>query len=223
MLKDELQHLALKQKTLRRCANKFRADTQPSCDTLPANPPGSNGLCKAAEGNGSVRPWLADVPFDILKSGGSERRPLKAGTAMKSAQSPSSWPVQRLQSSRTVSNHSGPTNFTSIWLALGLAIVFALSLPCSGAVLLDDDWDDGDRTDTNLPEESAWYANNTGTPATPTLSVAVGSLTGNVRMFETNTSSRLWITHFTPAGSPVELGLKDLLKITLVFTPSNAA
>jgi hypothetical protein len=114
-------------------------------------------------------------------------------------------------------------NLYSLWLGLGLATAFALSLPCSGAVLLDDDWDDGDRTDTNLPEESAWYANNTGTPATPTLSAAAGSLTGNVKMFETNTSSRLWITHFTPAGSPVELGLKDLLKVTLVFTPSNVA
>ena len=126
---------------------------------------------------------------------------------------------------QTLSDHRRSPNFQShsFWLGLSLAIIFALASTGSGAVLLDDDWDDGDRTDTNLPEESAWFANSTGSPATPTLSVAAGSLTGNVRMFETNTSSRLWITHYTPSGSPVELGLKDRLKITLVFTPSNVA
>jgi hypothetical protein len=46
-------------------------------------------------------------------------------------------------------------------------------------------------------------------------------LTGNVLMFGTNAGSRLWITHFTPAGSPITLGLGDMLRITLVFTPNN--
>jgi hypothetical protein len=104
-------------------------------------------------------------------------------------------------------------------LPVTLAILAALGLPGTAQVLLDDDWDDGDRTDTNLPEESAWFANNAA--GSPTLSAAVGALIGNVLMFETNTSSRLWITHFTPAGSPTELGLGDMLKITLVLTASN--
>jgi hypothetical protein len=87
------------------------------------------------------------------------------------------------------------------------------------AILLEDDWDDGDRTDTNLPEESAWYASNAG--STPTLSALAGALIGSVRIFETNAGSRLWITHFTPAGAPVELGFGDTLKIVTVFTAQN--
>jgi hypothetical protein len=104
--------------------------------------------------------------------------------------------------------------------ALALA---ALSAAVSGfaQVLLDDTWTDGDRTDTNLPEESAWYANTVGIPGTPTLSASLGALTGNVRMFDTNTSSRLWITHFAPAGPPTELALGETFRLTLVFTVSN--
>lgn len=90
-------------------------------------------------------------------------------------------------------------------------------LSTHAAVLLDEDWDDGDRTDTNLPEESAWFASSV-LATTPTLSTSVGSLTGNVLMFETNGSSRLWITHFTPAGTPAELAMGDTLKVTLLFT-----
>jgi len=99
-----------------------------------------------------------------------------------------------------------------------LLLVFGLALSSQAAVLLDDRWDDGDRTDTNLPEESAWYASVvTGTPS---LSVVTGALTGNVRIGD-NVSSRLWITHFTPAGSPAELGIGDTLKVTLDFIPRN--
>ena len=98
-------------------------------------------------------------------------------------------------------------------------LVVGLINPAHGAVLLDEDWDDGDRTDTNLPDESAWFANSVG--GTPTLTAAAGTLVGNVLMFETNTSSRLWITHFTPTGSPVELALGETLKATLTFSASN--
>jgi hypothetical protein len=40
-----------------------------------------------------------------------------------------------------------------------LFLVIAMGLPGApawSAVLLDDNWADADRTDTNLPEESAW-------------------------------------------------------------------
>jgi len=102
-----------------------------------------------------------------------------------------------------------------------ISLTFWLPMSGSAAVLVDDSWSDGTRVDTTLPEESAWFASATGTPAVPTLSAAAGSLTGNVRMFETNLASRLWITHFAPPGSPVILGLGDVLKLTLVFTPNN--
>lgn len=100
-----------------------------------------------------------------------------------------------------------------------LAITSMLAASASAAVLVEDSWADGTREDTNLPEESAWFASNAAT--TPTLSASPGSLLGNVLMFATNAGSRLWITHFTPAGSPVTLGTGDTLKVTLVFTPSN--
>jgi len=103
-----------------------------------------------------------------------------------------------------------------------LAAIFTsclLAHDSRSAVLVDDDWDDGDRTETNLPDESAWYASSAIT--TPTLSSAIGTLTGNVRMFETNTGSRLWISHFTPAGAPVELALGETLKITATFSAAN--
>jgi hypothetical protein len=40
-------------------------------------------------------------------------------------------------------------------------------------------------------------------------------------MFGTNVGSRLWITHFTPAGSPMTLGLGETLKVTLNFRAHN--
>jgi hypothetical protein len=101
------------------------------------------------------------------------------------------------------------------------ATVLIVSLVTSpGAVFLDEDWDDGDRTDTNLPEESAWFGSTAANAAT--LEASPGGLTGNVRMFETNTSSRLWLTHFTPAGTPAELiEVGDTFRATLVFSASN--
>jgi len=97
----------------------------------------------------------------------------------------------------------------------------SLTASAGAAVLLDDDWRDGDRTETNLPEESAWYASNAA--GTPTLSAVTGALIGSVRLFETNAGSRLWITHFTPAGAPVVLGVGETLKITAVFSVNNVA
>src|SRR6185503_5187527 len=72
-----------------------------------------------------------------------------------------------------------------------------------------------------LPEEAAWYGSTAAGGAT--LSAVPGALNGLVRVFETNTSSRLWITHFTPAGIPAELSLGDTLKASLVFTATNIA
>jgi hypothetical protein len=99
------------------------------------------------------------------------------------------------------------------------SLMIGLTLAAPAAVLLDDDWDDADRTDTNLPEEAAWYGSTAF--SVPTLGAEAGALRGNVLMLETNTSSRLWITHFTPSGSPTELAIGDTLKATLVFIPSN--
>jgi len=115
---------------------------------------------------------------------------------------------------------------TPLRLSFVLSSLFLLAATGSAQMMiLDDTWSDGDRTDTALPDESAWFASSFAN--TPTLSAAPGLLTGHVRMFETNTSSRLWITHFTPAGAPVELADGETLKVSLDFralgvTTSNA-
>lgn len=102
------------------------------------------------------------------------------------------------------------------------AFIIGIALTSPGAVFIDDDFDDGDRTDTNLPDESAWYGSTAAN--TSTLSAAPGSLTGHVRIFETNTSSRLWLTHFTPPAAPAELlNVGDTFKATLVFSATNIA
>jgi hypothetical protein len=102
------------------------------------------------------------------------------------------------------------------------ALLLLFGLPLTGwtATLLDDDWDDGDRTDTNLPEESAWFGSVAA--GTATLSAAPNALTANVRVGD-NLSSRLWITHFTPAGSPVDLAPGETLKLTLDFVPRGVS
>jgi hypothetical protein len=115
---------------------------------------------------------------------------------------------------------------TTLRLSFILSSMLLMAANGSGQVmLLDDTWMDGDRTDTALPDESAWFASSVAN--TPTLSAAPGLLTGDVRMFETNTSSRLWLTHFTPAGAPVELVDGETFKVSLDFralgvTTSNA-
>jgi hypothetical protein len=98
------------------------------------------------------------------------------------------------------------------------ALLVIVSITGRSAVLLDDTWADGDRTDTNLPEEAAWFGSLAG--GNPSLAVASNALTGNVRVAD-NVNSRLWITHFTPAGSPVELAVGDTLKLSLDFIPRN--
>src|SRR5688572_15384301 len=104
------------------------------------------------------------------------------------------------------------------FLLFGLVITLIFVSAAHADVLLDDDWDDGDRTDTNLPEEAAWFASSQA--GTPTITSEPGVLIGNV-LASGVSGSRLWITHFTPAGTPAELGIGDTLRITLEFSASN--
>ena len=85
--------------------------------------------------------------------------------------------------------------------------------PGSAAVLLDDNWADGSRNEQNLPGQSAWYASTASS-----LTASPGSMLGIG-----TTSSRLWLTYFTLVGSPVSLGIGDVLKATMTFTPTNVA
>jgi hypothetical protein len=88
--------------------------------------------------------------------------------------------------------------------------------PLGGTLLLDDTWADSNRTNQNLPTESAWFAANSGTL---TAAPDGGSMIGTVAP----TSASQWQTYFTPPENPVILNVGDMIKLTMVFTPSNVA
>ncbi len=87
-----------------------------------------------------------------------------------------------------------------------LAALFAHVLSGHATVLLDDTWLDGTRTETNLPEESAWFASTASS-----LAAATNLMTGTIP----TTSSRHWWTYFTSSGnSPATLNIGETLRVT---------
>src|SRR5947207_638639 len=107
--------------------------------------------------------------------------------------------------------------------------IVGLALSSHAAVVVNDTWQDGTRTDPTAANgysengtdtdldgdlESAWYNAN------GTLTVSTGHLVGT--MPANGTSSASWTTYFTPEASPVTLaGAGDAIKVTWVFTPSG--
>jgi hypothetical protein len=74
---------------------------------------------------------------------------------------------------------------------------------------------DGTRTDSNLPEESAWFA-STASSLTATTNLMTGT--------NPATSSRHWWTYFTSNGNnPAMLNVGETLHVTLEFVPSGVA
>lgn len=93
--------------------------------------------------------------------------------------------------------------------ALTIALLGA-RLQAYPIVLLDDTWADGDRTETNLPGESATYVHlATGG--------AINVTTGNLAITQPGSSQRLW-TYFTASG-PVSLNVGETLIATIRFVP----
>ena len=96
----------------------------------------------------------------------------------------------------------------------GLVALFGLALPGHAAVLLDDTWANGTRTNQNLPTKSAWYA-STGralTAATNSMTLSVGD------------TSVMAITYFTTNDtSPVQLSIGDTLRATFGLTLNGVA
>jgi hypothetical protein len=95
----------------------------------------------------------------------------------------------------------------SCWLTLHLA-------PARAGVIVDDTWADGTRTNTALPNETAWFASS----ANSLTNYAPGSMTGISDL----TASRTWLTYFT-TNPAVDLAVGETLKVTLVFIPTNVA
>jgi hypothetical protein len=95
-------------------------------------------------------------------------------------------------------------------LTLTLAALAATTLAASApaaTILLNDTWTDGQRTQTNLPNESAVFVS-----AAASTSVAAGSLS-----YTQSTGSQRLITYFAGAGSPVSVPVGQALKATVSF------
>jgi hypothetical protein len=101
----------------------------------------------------------------------------------------------------------------------GLAWVFAALLvaacPARSAILLDDTWADGNRTNTALPADAAWWSSSTLGGAGDLTSLP-GSMSGSVP----RSSAVLWISYFTTNGAaPVSLvHIGDTLTLTFKFS-----
>jgi hypothetical protein len=99
-------------------------------------------------------------------------------------------------------------------IILVFAVTLGLTLPGHAAVLLDDTWADGTRTEQKLPAKSAWYASKG-----PLLTATANSMTLSV-----STSSVMAVTYFTTnATSPVQLKVGDTLTARFTLTLGKVA
>ena len=88
--------------------------------------------------------------------------------------------------------------------------------PSPLGLVVDDTWEDGDRSNTPVTtSNSVWYASTAAS-----LTATVGTMTGT----PVPDSSRLWVGYFTnpdpPSGTPIDLDVGRTLKTTLKFTPT---
>ncbi len=95
-----------------------------------------------------------------------------------------------------------------------LAVLVGLASPGSAAVLFDDTWADGTRTNQNLPVKSAWYA-STGESLTATT---------NSMTLALEDRAVLAMTFFTSnATSPVQLKVGDTLTASFTLVLDGVA
>jgi hypothetical protein len=100
----------------------------------------------------------------------------------------------------------------SLYKHVFLVTLIALGSFCPAQILLNDTFADGNRTNTDLPNESGFWASSAGDVATNPGSVALTM----------GTSSRRMHTYFAPAGSPASLSVGETLTATIQFTPKGA-
>ncbi len=97
---------------------------------------------------------------------------------------------------------------------LVIAAMVGLAISSHALVILDDTWADGNRNNTSLPTNAAWYASS-GSALTAT----TGSMTLTL-----GSSAILAVSYFTTnAASPVQLGVGDTLLTTITFTFNSVA
>ena len=95
-----------------------------------------------------------------------------------------------------------------------LAAIVGLATPSHAVVILDDTWADGNRSNTSLPTNAAWYASS-GSALTAT----TGSMTLTI-----GGSAVLAVSYFTTnAAAPVSLSVGDTLVTTITFDFNGVA
>jgi hypothetical protein len=110
----------------------------------------------------------------------------------------------------TITNEQGSTNSRHALLTVNLPVHTPLG------VVLDDRWDDGNRSSGPIGiSNSVWYAS-----VSNSLTASVNSMIATA----SPTANRLWVGYFTPdPETPVDLAVGHAIRATLVFTPSNVA
>jgi hypothetical protein len=168
---------------------------------------------------------------------GSRFRGISEASGGNFQDSPSDYPVVQLRSVESeqtlflLSTNWSASSFISLPLtnfplgwALATMFVNGISSTSStllvttapGRLILDDIWADGTRTDTSLPDDTAWFANS----APSLTNYAPGSMTG----IADSGGPRVWLTYFTTnPAAPVDLAVGEQLKATLVFIPTDVA
>lgn len=90
-------------------------------------------------------------------------------------------------------------------------VVFLTCGTAYSQLLLDETWADGSRTETNLPNESAFWV---GQPTQVTMG------TGSLAYSMGTSSEKLW-TYFTADSSPASIGVGQQLVTTIEFIPTG--
>ncbi len=97
---------------------------------------------------------------------------------------------------------------------LVFATLIGLAAPSHADVILDDTWADGNRSNTSLPTNSAWYTSSSGSLTATTGSMTLGVPNGAI----------LALTYFTTnPAAPVQLGVGDSLVTTLNLSLTSVA
>ncbi len=103
-------------------------------------------------------------------------------------------------------------------LLVSITTILTLTLTGHAAVLVDDTWADGSRSNGPMSAtNSIWYASTSAAGGTNLTAVP------NTMTFWTAASARMILTYFTPTNTTQTLAVGDTLKVTLQFTPSNVA
>ena len=117
---------------------------------------------------------------------------------------------------------SRPWTVKFLAAAMSLAAAFYVSASASAALIVNDTWQDGDRTvqengvdsDLDTDIESAWFNGGAST-----MTATVGNLNGDL-----TGSSANWTTYFTAEGSEVNLANNgDKLRVTWTFELTGVA